>query len=982
MSDPLLSEDPPEDQGARTAGWYDFQHHCVLRLLLGMLVREEAGAVILETHEDALLLGPKGTVSEAISVKHRDDSGPWTLRSLIEQGGLRHLFDTWNRAGQSIGVRLMSNATLNTGRRGAHRLTATEPDAGALAEVAALLESHPETVRRFRDALTVDRLPHRWDVEAKQTAQLLLPVLTRYGLPLDRRERAYRAALHLVAERSKDRDPLDQEARLAILDRATRVELEREARLAARTVTTEQLLAALAAAASAPFEPTRHFEVHPFLMPKAEVRREKALREVSEKIDEPTNRLVALVALGGEGKSTVAKQYVVGPAEERFDVTFSFSFRSDSPETFLGEACRVFLPGDDGDGGPFQQARRLAGTLREVRALLVLHEFECALVREKGVDRGKLESRELREFLALLLSAPESRSVVLATSRLLPVEFKEVQGFNQYELEPLDAREVVEYLRKRDISGRKGQLAKAGRRFGGHALTIAALADYLHRSEWNGSIKGVKSFRSLPPDRQGRTRAVLDNYRRLLSDQAQDVLIAIAAASEGPRRDDLVSVGQSMGMSREELEEVFEALEDSVLLRWASEEDDAIVSTHPLVADYFLECSDAARVEGVRTALRRQYVSRMPPGCAESLDEAKPGIAAFTQSVALGDWEGATELYFKRLPVPRELFWAGHYRICRELTNPLLMAWKKGEHQFESDQLAYLLANLGRVEAKTGDVDRALAAFDEAAAADPGSPGHLRGVLYGIEVALEGGRCRLARERMHAARANTDINVGDYRVGGRMGYLEACAGNFDLAKDLLTRAIDAAAQAEAAGNEDAAGYTCLFLRVRADLRVRFGHLPEAHGDIDAALEIARGPASFRDYEGHLYRTRGDAFRQVGGFEQAQVEYGRALTIARDSGYEWLKAEALIAQGRLALTQGETAEAIAMAERAKNLAKAGGWWLEQGRACVLRGEAALATGAASVREDVPRGLELAEASGHHLLISEASHLFDEWMEGRA
>jgi tetratricopeptide (TPR) repeat protein len=990
LSDPLLRQIPPEDQGARTAGWYDFQYHCALRLLLALLVNEESGGVILETHEDVLLMNPHGKVKEAVSVKHRDQEQPWTMTSIIKQGGLGHLFATWRSADRGIGVRLMTNAALASGKNGARRLmefaeTDEEERKELLADLAGKLQCDPEEAADFLESVTLEpSLPHRWYVEHAQIARFLMPVLRRHRLPLGRREQAYEAALQLLAVRSKDRDPLDEEARLVALRGVERLNEEREAQLRARTVSTDHLLRVLSEAMAASAGETKHVEAHPFLLPKAEIRRTEEMRKVAEKITHPETRLVALLGVGGEGKSTVAKQYVVSEAEESFETTFSFSFRAGSPELFFKEAFRVFPPKDGhmAEGDPFQQARQLAESLCKRRALVVLHEFECVLGGKDGSGLGRLESRDLKEFLALLLSAPHCQSKVLATSRIFPVEFKEVQGFVYHKIRPYGSKEIVEYLRKRGISGSDAHLEAAGERFFGHALTIAALADFLLRSEWRGSVKGVESFQSLPPDREGRTRAVLDSYRELLSDAARDVVLVTGASTEGLSRRSLAAVCESIGVDGEALEEVLESLADSALLRYELGVVGAVIDTHSLIAEYFLEHEDDQRVEEIRRALQQHYVSLMPPGCAESLEEARPGIAAFMQAVACEDWETATELYFSRLPVPRELFWSGHYRVCRQLTDPLLAAWKTGRHGLHPDHRAGLLANLGRVEAKMGDVDRALEAFDEAAAeAISGSRGYLRGVLYGIEVALEGARCWLARERLYAARSNGHFDMSDYRVIGRTGYLEVCVGNYDLADEFLSRAIEDGVAQWASGNEDAAGYVCLFRRVRADLLVRRGCMFEAHAEIDLALEIARGPLGFRDYEGHLCRTRGDAYYRARGIEKARVEYGQALEIARDSGYAWLKAESLVGQARLALIEGEGEEAIEISRQAKSIAEGGGWWLELGRAHVIRGEAALILGR-NAAEDVSAAIEVARASGHHLLETEARQLYDDWTEGRA
>ncbi len=988
-ADPLLSTDPVEDQGARTASWYGFQHNCGLRLLLAAVAGGERLGMVFETHEDILLTDAEGRVTEAIGVKHRERGTPWSITELLSSGGLAHLFATWREANGSIGVRCMSNAKLRTGASGADRIRAAagspkdEHRPEVIETLATVLGCDESEAEAFLDCVHLDvGLPSRSHIAPTQATQLLVPALKALDLPFENRDGVYRAALHLVAERSKDVDPLDVDAKLALL-RGTPLELgERVARIESRTLTSDDLITCLEEAARGA-SAIRHHEVHPVVLPRALVERPAAKATIRARIDRDGTRVVAVKAVGGEGKSTVVKKFVEEESKRAFAHTFTFSFRSGTPEAFLDEACAFLTPEAETDAAtPFAKARGLARALLEVDALLVLHEFEEVLVMTPGPDFGRFASREIRELLTLLLSAESSRSKVLLTTRVVPVEIQEAAGYDDYLLPALGKKESLAYLRERGVAGRDRDLEAAADRFFGHALTLAALADFLLRSRWQGDIAGAESFERLPRDRDRRLVAVLSSYADLLSGAERDVVVAIAASSGGLEKEALVAVCEAVGVASEELDTAFATLSDSVLLSRDPTSAAEVLTTHQLIAKHFLD-SGSARVRQIREALASFHGAKMPEGRAGSVREAHPGIAAFEQQLALQQWEPAHELYATRLPVAQHLFWSGHYRVCRSLTEPLIDAWEGGKLKLDEEAVSALLLDRGRVEAKVAAVDSALEVFDRAAEVAPqGSLARARAVLYGVEVALEGGRCRLAGERLGGALRQGVLDPEGFRVAGRSGYVQGYLGNRKAATKLLSSAIDEAEAAHSSGDYTATGYLCLFLRVRADLSIRFGDISWAHADIDRALEIAAGPKAFRDYEGHLHRARGDAYLAAAGPDGAHGNYARAQTIATESGYRWLRAEALIGLSRCAIREGEEGEALRLADDTLEIAREGGWWVELGSAHLLRGKIGLVGGELDPAEDIAAARALARMSGHHLLASQAEQVFQEWTEGRS
>ncbi|HEX8745427.1 MAG TPA: tetratricopeptide repeat protein [Thermoleophilaceae bacterium] len=725
--------------------------------------------------------------------------------------------------------------------------------------------------------------------------------------------------------------------------------------------------------------------MHPRPRPKGFVPRPAQVAELRSRLAAPGCRVLAVLAVGGEGKSTVVQELLDEHGDEELGRIFTFSFERSTPEHFLRDALEFFAPdGPEPDSlPPYAQATRLAEALETQSACVVLNEFENLLGPEGSVRRGHLSSRELLALLESVLAGEDGSTRVILTSRLEPLDLVDLGGYDEYRLPPLSDPDALSYLRGRGITGDDGTIVGVANRYANHALSLAALAEFLIGSRWGGDIAGAATLRALPKGSTygQRLASILDAYVELLSDLERRILVAIAASPSGVGFEAVAAVVDAThGLSdQDEVDAAVQELMGTVLIGYVeSAPQERLLTSHPLIADYFLEIDEPADLAATRRTLAAFHESAMRPGEATSLGEARPGVAAFQQYLELGDYAAATRLYFDRLAVSGQLFWSGHYRICESLTAPLLEAAGRRAASFDTSEAAELHLNAGRVAAKTATVDQAVQAFDRAASvADPGSRARARATLYGVEVLVEGGRCVEAAERLSAALRNGDAGDRDgYRVLGRRGYVRACLGDYKEARSLLTRAVDGAR----ADSDD--GYVCLFLRVRADLEVRAGRTVEAHADIEEALAIAAGPASFRDYEGHLLRTRGDVCREGRGLDSALENYGAALRIARESGYRWLEAEALIGLARCAFElEGERERAVEYADRALEIAAAGGWWLEEGRAHVVKAAAGLLDNDRAASDSLAVALAIADASGHHLLKREVRLLHEEWFEGR-
>lgn len=124
-ADAVLAVSPTDDAGAQTADRYEWQAAMAAADGLAAYAQHQNGdlqhldssqiRVICEYHEDWII--QLDTEVELVSAKHREkSSGPWkTVRDLVADGGLGHLFARWLHVDRNASTRLVTNAPTGPG---------------------------------------------------------------------------------------------------------------------------------------------------------------------------------------------------------------------------------------------------------------------------------------------------------------------------------------------------------------------------------------------------------------------------------------------------------------------------------------------------------------------------------------------------------------------------------------------------------------------------------------------------------------------------------------------------------------------------------------------------------------------------------------------------------------------------------------------------------------------------------------------------
>ncbi len=237
-------------------------------------------------------------------------------------------------------------------------------------------------------------------------------------------------------------------------------------------------------------------------------------------------RVVALVAIGGAGKTSVAER-VAGDA-------FVWSFYQDP-------RVDAFLDALAGPGGP-RRVERVEEHLGRAPTRLVLDGLEVLQADGAGDRaRGELEDPALRRLLrAVAAGLGETRALVTSRFPLLDLEPWTGEGYAQIPLAPLTRDESAELLTRWGVAS----AAPLAGQLGGHALSVAVVGSYVTQMlDGAVGLEGLSLEEARRDDQLARRlHDVLTDYLGRLRPHEREVLVALSIFPGGARREDLASL--------------------------------------------------------------------------------------------------------------------------------------------------------------------------------------------------------------------------------------------------------------------------------------------------------------------------------------------------------------------------------------------------------------------------------------------------------
>ena len=270
------------------------------------------------------------------------------------------------------------------------------------------------------------------------------------------------------------------------------------------------------------------------------VGRDELRQQLDADWQSPGCLVTGLIGFGGEGKSSLARQWLddlqANPDLPQPDGVFWWGFyERRSVEEFLAQAL-IFLTGDTKEVREYPsamaQAHRIAAMLYNKRYLFVLDGLEV-LQHQEGNRFGQLVNQDLRDFLDYF-ARPGHQSFCLVTSRAHLLDLERHTTYTVREVERLSPADGRALLCRLGVRGPDPELDKVVDQWDGHALTLSLLAGFLVE-EHEGDITKISE---IPPPtaeepRYDRVSRVLRRYDGLLTTPEQ-VFLEITSAFRLP----------------------------------------------------------------------------------------------------------------------------------------------------------------------------------------------------------------------------------------------------------------------------------------------------------------------------------------------------------------------------------------------------------------------------------------------------------------
>jgi WD40 repeat protein len=257
---------------------------------------------------------------------------------------------------------------------------------------------------------------------------------------------------------------------------------------------------------------------------------------LSRWVDEERSRVVAVLGLGGIGKSLLAAR-VAHDLAPSFERVFWRSLRdAPTPGEWIGEAVGYLAPNDPCRAQDQSvQARRLLELLNETRCLLVLDNFETTL--QPGSRAGEYRpGYELYGTLLRQVGEAPHRSCLIVTSREEPPQLSPLRGergpVRTLVLAGLGVEDGRAMLSDKRLDGDEAAWGALVAYCGGNGLALKVVGDTT-RELFGGSIAEFLAFATAAPGVMvAGVRQLLDAQIQRLSDLEHDLLRRMAVERE------------------------------------------------------------------------------------------------------------------------------------------------------------------------------------------------------------------------------------------------------------------------------------------------------------------------------------------------------------------------------------------------------------------------------------------------------------------
>ncbi|MGD2111412.1 MAG: ATP-binding protein, partial [Phycisphaerae bacterium] len=405
--------------------------------------------------------------------------------------------------------------------------------------------------------------------------------------------------------------------------------------------------------------------------------REKELAILDEAWNDANVGLVSLVAFGGVGKTALVNRWLLDMREQSYRGArrvLGWSFYSQgaaegkqaSADLFIDHALRWFGDPDPTQGSPWEKGERLAALVNEQPTLLVLDGLEPLQHPPSSTDHhGGLQDPALQTLLREV--ARHNTGLCVLTTR---IKVEDIQPFvgtsvRRIDLEQLSPEAGAELLRGLKVNGTDDDLQEAVKDFGGHALALTLLGNYL------GTVhKGDVRKRDLVPELMheptagGHARRVMESYEKWFERKPELQILRIMGLFDRPAAGGAIKVlkesdpiggltSDLVNLSHGKWQFALSRLREARLLAKEDPDDPETLDCHPLIREHFADKLRAEHPKAWKQAHRRlyEYFRDLPAKeLPDTLEEMAPLFQAVTHGCHAGRYQEAyKDVYWRRM---------------------------------------------------------------------------------------------------------------------------------------------------------------------------------------------------------------------------------------------------------------------------------------------------------------------------------------------
>jgi tetratricopeptide (TPR) repeat protein len=563
--------------------------------------------------------------------------------------------------------------------------------------------------------------------------------------------------------------------------------------------------------------------LHPPARPAYFAGRTAELAQIHDALLSATPAAVAVVGMGGQGKTSLVREAVA--RLEYFPFAgglWCTAYRSGFTfDAFLDEALRHFVgPTFDKRQAPdlAARARLLLVELQRRPLLVVIDGCEAWLAggeRQGGSATADTTTErqaavpEFGDFLQQVTGLDNGTHLVL-TTRAMPAALDHTSCAVIPLLEPgralglqgLDEPAAVQLLLRLGVQGPEQELRRVAASHGNHPLALEVLAGLLVQYE-GGLIERSPQIKMLEPKR--RLFELFDAARQRLPhrQQAERVLQVAAHFLEDPPLAALVEIlnARQRGAARivswltgaggshwsaAQVQEIVVGLAQWNLVSW-----DGVTKSlrlHPLIKEFFAGCAEDARE--LHGALAEYYNRQSALENAHTLADMKPRILAIEHALRAGRGAMCQALLFG--PVQDQVGFGEWLAIHGHLACGIDLLQRAAEAETGAAR-AELLSVRGAMLRELGRADLALNDLDEAVQLVTAGGSRADGLLV-AGILLNRANARRDRKLHPQALADYDLAVSRFELAGDdagLRLVNALANRGNVQRDLgnLRRAI-------------------------------------------------------------------------------------------------------------------------------------------------------------------------------------------------